>query len=306
MKNNLLVIILSVIFSIILWISISLSNDFNTNLVLPIKVINVPEGYVAISTSTEVVNVKVKGVGWDLLNTAISAKSDFLVDADYQIKKNQFYNLSSFAEENTWLTSKLRILEINPDTISFSFEKIGYARKKIIPHLQLDFKMGYGLANDVIVFPDSVDISGPSKVINEIVDVPTELVQLNNLSDKTEMSVQLKNIPEVTYQVQSATIYLDVQRIVERNFEDISVKVLDIPTDRDVVLLPNKINVSLRGGIDVLGKLENSNIEATVFYRDVVLDTLGSISPILKIPDNTSLVFAKPGQLKYVIKKFNK
>lgn len=306
MKNNLLIIILSVIFSVILWISVSLSNDFNSNLVLPIKVINVPEGYIATSTSSKLVNVKVKGVGWDLLNAAISSKNDFLVDADYQIKKNQFYNLSSFTDENSWLTSKLRILEISPDTISFAFEKIGYARKKIIPHLQLNFKDGYGLATDVTVSPESVDVSGPSKFVNQISDVPTELLKLNNLSDKNELAVQLKNIPEVSYMIQSARIFLDIQRIVEKDFEDIPVKVLDLPSDRDVVLLPNKINISLRGGIDVLGKLDNTKIEATVFYRDIVLDTLGSITPILQIPEFTSLVYAKPAQLKYIIKKFNK
>ena len=306
MKKNLYVIFLSITFSVILWVSISLSNDYSTNLQLPIRIINVPDGFVPTSPSLEKINVKVRGKGWNLLTAKITAQNDYYVDAGNELKKKKILNLRSFVAENTWLTSKLQILEFIPDTISFSFEKIGSAKLKIVPHLQLEFKTGYGLATDVTVIPESTVVSGPMQEVSAMVDIPTELLRINDLSEKIEKIVELKNISGLNYEVQTATAILDVQRIVEQSFDEINVRVLDIPADRDVVLLPNKINISLRGGIDVLGKLDKNKIEATVYYRDVVLDTSGSVIPRLKIPDHSELVYIKPGQLKYVIKKFNK
>jgi hypothetical protein len=306
MKKNLYVIFLSIAFSIILWVSISLSNDYNTNLVLPLKYINVPEGYVPVSPSSEKISIKVRGKGWNLLTAKITAQNDYFVDAGNEIKKKQILDLGSFTTENTWLTSKLQVLEITPDTISFSFEKIGYAKLKIVPHLQLDFKTGYSLATDVAVTPESTIVSGPIQKVNVMVDVPTELLKVSNLSEKTEKIVELKNIPGLSFEDQTASVLLNVQRTVEQSFDEINVRVSDIPNDRDVVLLPNKINISLRGGIDVLGKLDKNKITASVDYRDVVLDTIGSVTPKVKIPSNTKLVYIKPDKLKYIIKKFNK
>jgi len=306
MKKNLYVIFLSIAFSVILWVSISLSNDYNTNLQLPVKIFNVPEGYVPASNSAEKINVKVRGKGWNLLTAMIAANNDYYVDAGNELKNKQVLELRYFEDENTWLTSKFQILEITPSTISFSFEKIGYAKLKIAPNLQLDFKTGYGLATDVVVIPESTVVTGPIQQVSEMVEIPTELLKINDLNEKTEKIVELKNVSGLSCEVQTATIFLDVQRIVENSFDGINVRVLDIPADRDVVLLPNKINISLRGGIDVLGKMEKDKIKATVYYRDVVLDTIGSVAPKLDIPVHTELVYIKPERLKYVIKKFNK
>ena len=222
MKKNLYIIFLSLAFSVILWVSITLSNDYSTNLQLPIKFINLPEGYVTTSPSSEKISIKVRGKGWNLLTARIAAQNDYYVDAGKELKKKQILDLRSFAAENTWLTSKLQILEITPDTISFSFEKIGYAKLKIVPHLQLDFKTGYSLATNVTVIPESTIVSGPIQKINAMVDVPTELLKVSSLSEKTEKIVELKNIPGLNYEVQSASVILNVQRTVEQSFDEIN------------------------------------------------------------------------------------
>lgn len=306
MNKNLYIILLSVVFSIILWVSISLSNDYGTSMQLPIRIINVPEGYVPTSPSSDLITVKVKGKGWNLLNSMITAQHDYYVDAGNDLQKKKVLNLKSFASENSWLTSKVEIIEVIPDTISFKFEKIDFAKLKIVPHLQLDFKTGYGIARDFIVIPESTIASGAAQKINSMVEVPTELLKISDLSEKMERVIELKSTDGITYDVESVKIILDVQRIVEQSYDEIEVSVSDIPKDRQVVLLPNKINVQLRGGIDVLGKLDKSEIIASVYYRDVVLDTIGSIIPHLKIPNHTQLINIRPPQVKYIIKKFNK
>ena len=108
----------------------------------------------------------------------------------------------------------------------------------------------------------------------------------------------------MTYKNETVTVTIDVQRIVEKNFDSLLVHVVDIPKDRNVVLLPNRVNISVRGGIDFLGKIDTSQFNAFVNYRDVVMDTVGSIVPHIDMPENTSLIFIKPEHLRYIIKKF--
>lgn len=306
MSNNFYIILLALALSVLLWLLVSLSYDYSTTLQMPIRVINMPDGYVTSFASSQDISLKVRGKGWNLLSIKIASQNEYSVDAGKDLKKIHQLDLKNFTAENSWLTSKVQILEILPDTISFSFEKAGYARLKIVPQLNLRFRKGYGLGSEISVIPESTTVFGPISLVNSTDQVPTEIFNLNELNEKTTENIPLRKLPGLEYQDKIAAVTLDVQRIVENSYDDISVNILAIPADRNVVLLPNKITVQLRGGIDVLGKLDKSKISAMVHYRDVVLDTIGSVVPHVDIPENTQLVNFQPEQLKYIIKKFNK
>lgn len=93
-----------------------------------------------------------------------------------------------------------------------------------------------------------------------------------------------------------------MQRIVEKSFDNIKVEITDLPKDRNIILIPNNLECSLRGGINILGKINPNQILATVNYSDIVYDTTGSVIPKIVIPENTHLVYRKPEQINYVIK----
>ena len=64
-----------------------------------------------------------------------------------------------------------------------------------------------------------------------------------------------------------------------KQFDNIAVDVIDIPSNKEVVLLPNKINFNVRGGIEILGKLKPDQFRAYVRYQSLVQDTTGSVTP---------------------------
>ena len=303
MKKNLHIVILSVVFSIILWVSISLSNDYYATVNVPLKLVNLPAGY---STATNLpgdISVKLKGKGWKLLGVNLSAKSDYTVSVEDSGRVN--VNLYNFLGENQWLSSDIEVIDITPDTLSFYVEKDYMKRVSIIPDLDLKYKPGYGLATPVKIVPDSTTLFGPKSVVRSLKFVFTQRKTIDNLDDITSERVPLEDLPGVIYKDREVQVKLNVQKIVDKVFDDISVKINDLPLDRDVVLLPNKISVGVKGGIQILGKMSSDLIKAQVNYRDIVLDTLGSIVPKVELPENTELEYIKPERLRYIIKKFN-
>ncbi len=304
MKKNLHIIIISIIFSIILWVSISLSNDYYATFKIPLKLVNFPEGYTIGSRVPNHISVKLKGEGWKLAALKLGRESDYIVSAGNESGK-RFINLYNYLVDNQWLSSDIEVIDISPDTLSYNIEKIASTHAEIIPDLNLNFKPGFGLATEMVIKPESTIVFGPANRVKSIRAVPTEKLSLNNLDDKVEEKVPLKKIPEMNYSNNNVNIILDVQKIVDKNFDNLPVDIVDVPSDRSVVLLPNKISIGLRGGVDVLAKLDNGHLMAHINYRDVVLDTLGSIAPKVELPDNTSLIYIKPERLRYIIKKFN-
>ena len=107
-----------------------------------------------------------------------------------------------------------------------------------------------------------------------------------------------------TYNVSSVEVSLDVQQIVDKQFDDISVEVLNIPQGKEVVLLPNKFSINVRGGIEILGRLNKDQFQAHVKYQDLVRDTTGSVTPYIELPNNVTLQYLKPERLRYIIRSF--
>ena len=304
MKNNIHIIIISFLFSVVLWISVSLSNDYYSTFKVPLKLVDFRQGLTSGSKIPRNISVKVKGKGWKLIGAKIGAEPAFTVTANSDTG-SKYINLYNYLSENQWLSSDLEVIDITPDTLSVSIEKITRKKLKIVPDFDISFRQGYGISSQISVVPDSVLVYGPLSELKKMNSIQTENIKLTDISDKIVRRVDLKNIQGMTYNENNALVTIDVQRIVDRSIDNVQVDVKDVPRDREVVLLPNKISINVRGGIDILGRLTSDQFKAYVNYRDVVLDTLGGITPKIEYPENVSIQFIKPEKLRYVIKKFN-
>ena len=303
MKKKAPMIIVAIVFSIILWGTISLSEDYYSNIEIPLRLTDFPDGYTIASEIPEMMTIKLKGSGWKLFSLNVGQ------DVSYNVSVNDdsgLINLTllEYLTDNRWVISELEVIDIIPSSLSISVERIIEKKVPIVSNLNLDFKAGYGLATNIELNPDSVLVSGPVSVIKNLPALRTKELLLSSLDKKVAEQIGFIELPGTNYGTDFVTVTIDIQRIVDKQFDDINVDVLDVPRNRDVVLLPNKVSIGVRGGIDILGKLNRDQFEAFVFYRQVVLDTLGNVIPQVRLPKNTNLLYLKPERLRYIIKKF--
>ncbi len=303
MKKKIPLLIISIAFSVIIWGTISLSEEYYANVNVPLRVVGFPNGFSIGREIPENITIKLRGIGWKLFavnigkdvayNISVKGDSGFI-----QIK------LMDHLTDNRWMLSELDIIDIVPNSLSFSIERRVKKKLPIVADLNLDYKAGYGLAKQVVLEPDSIVVDGPQSVVSSLIEIKTKEIKLSSLDKLIIKNIGFIYLPGTSYGKKFVTVNLDVQRIVDKQFDDIDVEVLDVPPDRDVILLPNKISCNVRGGIEILGKLEKDQFRAFVFYRDVVLDTLGNVIPHIDLPVNTTLKYIKPERLRYIIKKF--
>ena len=303
MKKKIPLIIISIAFSVIIWGTISLSEEYYANVNVPLRVVDFPIGYTIGNKIPENITIKLRGIGWKLFSVNIGK------DVTYNISVNEDsgfkqIRLMDHLTDNRWMLSELDIIDIVPNSLSFSIERRIHKKLPIVADLSLDFKAGYGLAKQIVIEPDSVVIDGPQSVVNSLTEIKTKAIKLSSLDRFTIKNIDFINLPGTSFGTRFVSVNFDIQRIVDKQFDDIDVEVLDVPPDRDVILLPNKISCNVRGGIDILGKLEKDQFRAFVFYREVVLDTLGNVIPHIEHPVNTTLKYIKPERLRYIIKKF--
>jgi hypothetical protein len=303
MKKNLHIIIISTLFSIIIWVSISLSNDYFTTLRVPIKIINIPESNGIASSIPDDIALRIRGRGWKLFGMNFGSDYEYLISAENKSGKISLRASNSLGE-NPWLNSEIQIMDYAPTSFELLIEKLASKKVKINPVFELEYKDGFGLASDIKLLPDSVTISGAESIIAKIDAVSTELSKFDVLENKVSEYVVLKNIPQVGFNKNMVRIDFDVQKIVESEISNLEVTVIDIPTDRDILLLPNRITASLRGGINIVSKADQSKIKFFIQYSDLISDTIGSVKPSYELPPHTQLVYTKPDRIRYIIKKY--
>ena len=303
MRKKLYIFIAAAVFAIIFWGSISLSDSYYATIDVALKLVDFPKGYTTGSNLPDNVSIKLKGEGWKLVTLNIGAESEYRVsvESDSGLKYANLYNNLA---DNRWILSETEVIDIKPDTIAFFVERIVSKIVPVLVDLSLEFKPGYGLASDISVVPDSVIVSGPLSIMKDLKEISTIRKSMFSLDNKKVVNINLPNKTGISYNNNLIEVILDVQRIVDKQFDNIPVDVLDVPQDISVVLLPNTVGCSVRGGVNVLGNLNEDKFNAYLFYLDIVSDTLGSVIPHMELPENTSLLFIKPERVRYIIKTF--
>lgn len=194
MKNKVGIIIFSIVFSILIWGSVTLSEDFFTADEFNFKVINQPTGYTCGIITPEKISLKLKGKGWQLISLALGAENDFALSAD---SDSGLIRIDPYNEinENNWIGSGLSIVEISPRSVLLNVERIIFKKLKISAETDLSFNDGYGLATPISIFPDSVLVAGPKSILEKKETINTKKLSFSSLDSKIKVISEIEDIP---------------------------------------------------------------------------------------------------------------
>jgi len=111
--------------------------------------------------------------------------------------------------------------------------------------------------------------------------------------------------PDYSFEVSTTItrLQVNIQPFAEKTFVGIPVTANGTPFTREVIFIPPKLDIIVRGGIDQLAKLSLSDFQATVNYQELNQDSIASIVPQLSGPEEIKIVSQKPARFQYIIRK---
>lgn len=303
MGNNPKILIFSFIFAFALWLYINLNLFYSIDLSIPVEI----QSSKSQALSEEIPNsidVTVNGKGWDLINILISKKLKYNLDIS-RFKKDTKIITEQFVNERLNLNPNVSVIKINPDTINISFDNIYEKKVPIRNRIIVNPKEGYSIIGNPELEPDSIKIQGASYLVNKIKYFPTEIKIFNNVNSNLTGVINLKDTLSniIKVDLKQVKFNYNIQLAAEKNFEDITIEINNAPDDKEVLLIPPKVNVSIRGGVEQLAQINSSDIYVAVEFEKLEKDTLGYVVPEVKIPHETNLLKIEPQKLQYIIKK---
>ena len=303
MKKNLRIYIYAFVFALILWLYLSLNITYNVILSIPID-IQLSKSQALSEDLPEEIEVNVSGKGWDLLNLILSRDVDYSVDLT-SIKKDTKIITSRAISERLSLPLNVSILSIKPDTLNISFDKVSRKYVKVMNNVEVIPAGDYRIVGDPKITPDSVLISGASSILSRIKFLSTEYKLIKDIKKNIVETVSLKDTLRNVIKVEprNVSISYTVELSAEKILDNLNIEVANLPEDKEVLLIPPQLKLSLRGGVDELSSLIPSDIRVIVEYSSIENDTLGFIVPEIVLPVSAEIINVEPKKFQYIIKK---
>jgi YbbR domain-containing protein len=298
------IILFSLIFAFLVWISINLGNQFQTIIDVPVRIENLRQDLSIALPLPNTVHFKVRGTGWQLLNTLISPNLSYVIDFT-AIPKNDLVITAKELNEHVNFANNINIIETFPETIVVRLDDKVTKKVPIIGIVNASFREGFGIVGTIKTNPDSVVLTGARSLLSKIRDWRTETILLNDINIPISLNTTLKDSLqfEISRSISNTLINFDVQPIAEKTINEIPIEIVQIPDKRNVLLIPPKISIIIRSGVNNIANLSEKNFYVFVDYKSILLDTSGMIQPTIVGPDNVKIVQQNPEKIQYVVRK---
>ncbi|MBN2414971.1 hypothetical protein JXO52_03975 [bacterium] len=305
LSKNYKVKLASLVIAILLWLIVVMGNSYLQLTVIPFEIINQPAGYVLSEPIPDGAEVTFIGKGFDLIELHSLPKFIELDMHSADITR-------TFVMRNDMIRGIPPDLDvqvehiIGPETVTVSMEPLISKRVPVSrKFIRLEPTEGYIIVGPVQLFPDSIDVSGPSTAVNQIDSVVTEPETYSHLI--RDFEGHLRIVPpvweQITYSRTDVQFSADVQRIHERHIYGVPVEVINIPPSVSGVKAdPSVLTLTIHGGVDVVSKITVDDISATIDYQKERYRSQ-TARAVITIPRDILNFTAKPAFFKLRIER---
>ncbi|MCC6864636.1 MAG: hypothetical protein IT280_00595 [Ignavibacteria bacterium] len=298
------IVFTSLFLSIILWLSLNFNQVYEIEKTVPVK-ININKPFAVSGNIPLKLDVKFRGIGWNLIRLFTSMNLEFNYSINAR-KKDQFIILTKeFLNNNLGLMQNLQITSVSPETLFVKIEAYEEKYVKVEPNLIINAMDGYQVVGKPIIEPDSIKIGGAIDILKVLDTLHTSPLIFDNvnagITKNVKISDSLSNI--LWFSQNNFDLKVNIEPTADKEYSGLEIKVKQVPDDKEVLLIPQIITIQLKGGVNQLAGIDPGKIEAWIEYRSILADSTGSLKPNFSVPPGCSVISVKPETIQYVIKK---
>ena len=298
------IVITSLILSVILWISLNLNQSYEIEKNIPVR-IEVDKPFAVSGNIPLNIEVKFRGNGWSLIRLFTSFNLELKYSTNAKRNENIVIITKDYVNNNFAFTENLTISQVFPETLHVKIDAYEEKYIKLQPRVSIDCKEGYQVVSKPVIEPDSIKIGGSVELLNSLKFLPTKYERFTNINSNItkliSISDTLSNI--IWHSQNEVKLTANIELRAEKELNGVEIAVTGVPEDKEVLLIPQTINIRLRGGVNQLSGVDNSKVRAVLNYNTILLDMTGSVVPELMLPEGCTVSSLSPEKFQYIIKK---
>ncbi len=248
LNNKTLLKILSVLIALGMWIMVVSGHEETKEMTVPVKLINVSNGKVAIADYPNV-SINIKGAARLMQSLA---NSDVLLDIDVATFPNG-QSIRRILPEDFKTPLGLEVVDVKPAELRITLDNITAKDVRVLPSIIGEVKQGY-MVESITLKPNSVSVTGAKSVLSKLENISTMPINLSERSENFVQNVVLKDYEGVT-KIQPSSVEVRVklrENMVEHEFTNVPVECMNLKSNLMVVNTPSLSYVKARGREDII------------------------------------------------------
>ncbi len=307
-KNNVKTFLFFLIFTSVLWLLIQFSKNYTQEVEVGIKYINIPQDRIFNNESDQTLRMTLNGNGFRLMNHNWKKPIlEFNVEDAVSNNNDQYYFYVD--KSSKILLDKLdfkgRILTIQKDSLRLKLDLNLEKKIPVIANSEIKYAVGYGSDKGLIVTPDSVTVSGPSKIIDTIQNISTEslLVEGINQDFTSELIIDTKELPtNISVSPVKVKANVLVSKFTEGN-QKIPITLNNVPEGVDIKIFPKEITVVYRVGLDKYNEISERDFMVVADYAKASEESAFLTLELVNLPTSIHDVRLQAKQVQFVVLK---
>jgi len=292
------------------WFLNALKKEYSVDLTFPVKYTNLPKNKVLANTPPDHFTLKVNSYGFTILRHKLSMAFSPLVfnvneftegkmetsgNSNFQFGTRRF--IKRFSSQ---VSNELKIVEIQPDSLYFEFDRVVKRKVKVKPNITYTLKKQYYLNGEIQTEPDSVWVSGAESIMDTIQYIYTENQHYKDLEKNTQRNVSLVSSKQLDIDPGRVVLKIPLEEFTEKQLV-VPVYVTDVPDNLSVKLFPDKVKVSFMIGLSHFATITEKDFNFSVSYADI--ESKKEILPVNQnvLPPNIISVTVSPENIEYLI-----
>lgn len=294
--------------SAVFWLLQTLNETFETEVVVPLKLNNVPSNLIITSDLPDELHVTVQDKG-SILMKYLYGQPLTPVTVDY--KNYDFGGMAGRVQVQeaevrraiaAQLFSSTRIQRIKPDTLEFFYNR---GLKKKVPVLisgVIEPAQQYYLRH-VVAKPDSVVVFAPSSILDTLQAAYTQNFYQAGLVESKNLQIPVRPIRGAKFIPDVLDVQIDVDIYTEKTVE-VPIVGVNFPADKDLRTFPSKVKVTFKVGSKSYKSITADDFVLVISYEELINNESSKIPLHLKsIPEGVSSVRIHPSEVDYLLEQ---
>lgn len=288
------------------WVLTNLSASYKYTAKMVINFTNPPLHKSFKSLQSDTIDAEVQGTGWNLLFSKINLDNNSIA---VSLKNLDTRNFVVLATQKDVINSKRpvgrQIISFNPDTLYFDFSSRAVKRVPIQLQYNIGFKKQFGIADQIVLRPNYVTLSGPADVLAKITSWKTDSLTLDNVEMPVEQTVRLQGVKEsnMTIYPKAVQVKVPVDEFTEKTVQ-IPVKLINNKNYYNVKLYPQKVKVTFMVSLGKYAAINDDFFEAVADLNQWHESGYEQLRvKLTSSPDYCKIVKIEPQNIDFIVKK---
>jgi hypothetical protein len=302
-KTRFPIIFATTLSAILLWVSVNMSYEYQIVVPVPLVVENLQPTMAIATPLPNVVHLKLRGNGWRCAALMLGATRRCILDVNTLPTNRRALTLNDIVDRIP-IPLGIQPVDMKPESLFVGFDVLTQKRVPVTFEAAMTFRRGYGQVGATTITPESVTVSGAEALLSTIHRWPTERFSIDDIKAPIDTDIPLTDSAShyLTFSPEVVHVKVNVQQFAEKTVTGLVVDALSVPYNREVILIPPKIDIVVRGGVEQLAVLTADSFRASVDYASLLVDTTGYTSASITAPSGVQLVNKKPERMQFIIR----